>query len=174
VAAVVAGLVAEWRARRAAAREEARETKRLQRDEYLRGIEDTRRDYLASVDYQMARLVGQKEKMASIEVGRRAFPAANIYLLGDEGLIRQVDALTTELSRRAEGSGISESDVGRVGAQQGHVMSRLDAQRSLVLQGEEPAWPSARFVKEMLETASARWGVPADYVPRVKDDTARP
>jgi hypothetical protein len=181
VAAIVSGLVAEWRAReadkRAVAREESaerraeeRDRQRARRDRWLQQIYDTQGDYVASMDWLMYRCLGSREEMNRTRQGPEYYPEAQWYLLGDEALLNQVFDLRNELTAREFASGFSDLDVARMGAQRGHVLARLENQRELVRDGNEPVWPSAAFVKHMLVRATEKFGVPPDYQPKIKDD----
>jgi hypothetical protein len=170
VGALAGGLVGEWRARAAEKRADKREAERRRRDDWHRALDDTRADYLGSMDALFALLVGSRELMAQARHGDTAFPRANFYLIADEDLMRRVDALRSELSHRPPGSGITNEDMARIGAQRGHVSAALDVQRHRVESGEEPLWPTSAFVREMIDRVGDSYGVPPEYRPKVKDD----
>jgi hypothetical protein len=181
VAAIVSGVIAEWRTRqaekRAVHREEAaekraeeRERRRDHRDLLLRQIDDTQGDYLGSMDWLMFRAMGSQEHMDKTRWGHDHFPNMQWYLIGDEGLLDQVFGLRIELGKREHGAGFSQHDVARMGGLQGHVLARLESQRERIRNGDEPVWPSARWVKSMLDRAGAEFGIPQEYQPKVKDD----
>lgn len=181
VSAVVSGVISEWRARaaakRAVEREEAaerrsdeRERKRDRRDIFLRQLDDTEGDYLGSMDWLMYRSMGSQEHMDATRWGESHWPHAQWYLLGDEALLDQAFAFRMELQARPFGAGFDNHDAARMGALQGHVRTRLDAQRERVRNGEEPLWPRAAWVKSFLDRAGAQFGVPPEYQPKIKDD----
>jgi hypothetical protein len=84
--------------------------------------------------------------------------------------LRQVFEFKEELGSRKFGGGFSQEDAARMGAQRGHVLARLQNQRERVRRGEEPVWPSAAFVREMIDTAADRHGIPKEFRPNIKDD----
>jgi hypothetical protein len=167
VAAVTAGVVSEWRTRAAEKRADVKEIARLQRDDLLRGIDDTLANYREQMDYLLARLVGT----GAISPGAD-HPRGNFYLIGDEALITRVIDLQAELEARTPGSGPSANDIARLGAQRGHVAGALDVQRGRVLSGQEPIWPSRAFVRQILEREGDRYGVPPEHRPKVADPPA--
>jgi hypothetical protein len=136
---------------------------------HLRQLNDTQADYLGATNYLIANLLGDKAGLAAAKHGHEYYPDAQWYLIGDEALIRQVFDLRFELTNRPPASGLSDHDTARLGAQQGHVISRLESQRERVRRGEEPIWPSSAFLREMLAIAGEKFGVPPDYQPKVKD-----
>lgn len=169
--AIAGGVVGEMRARAADKRAEERDRRRLRAEQTLRAISETQRDHIAATDWLLRWLAGDQEGIKSVKHGSEQFPDANLYLLGDEALIRQVIDLRTGLHEgRAFGSGVSIEDAGRLGAQQGHVSSRLAAQRQRVLSGEEPLWPSREFVTSLLDEVSEKYGIPSDFRPPMKTD----
>jgi hypothetical protein len=169
--ALAGGIIGEWRARAAERRADERDRKRLRAEHTLRQISETERDYMAASDWLLRWVAGDAEGIKTVQHGSQPYPDANMYLLGDEVLIRQVIDLRAELHEgRAFGSGLTAEDVGRLGAQRGHVSARLAAQRERVLSGEEPIWPSEGFVRSLLDEAQAKYGVPPEYRPRMKGD----
>ncbi len=68
---------------------------------------------------------------------------------------------------RGFGAGLTDADTGRIGAQRGHVMARLEAQRARVRSGEPPLWPSVGFVREMIQRLGDRYGIPEEYRPKL-------
>lgn len=181
VAAVVSGVISEWRGRqaekRAVKREqdaerraEERERRREQRDLWLRQINDTQGDYLGTADWLMYRALGSQEHMDRTRWGDQHWPEAQWYLIGDETLLRQVFDSRRELSRRQFGEGFSEDDATRAGALRGHVTARLEAQRERVRDGQDPLWPSAAFVKQYLAEVTEAHGIPRELVPKIRDD----
>lgn len=180
VAAIVSGAVADWRSRqaekRAAKREQdaearavERERARERRDRWLAQINDTQGDYLGSMDWLLYRAMGAQERADRARWGNEHWPEAQWYLIGDEDLLRQVFDFRRDLMARPAGK-FSQGDALRAGALQGHVLARLEAQRERVRNAQEPAWPSATFVRQYLEETSEAHGIPPELMPKIRDD----
>jgi hypothetical protein len=173
--AIAGGVVGEWRARsaekRAVAREDGaearadeREAKLFRRDQMLRAIDATERDLQGSLDSRTRRAI-TGEVVAAEHV-----PHSNMYLVGDEGVLRQYADLTEEFDARPPGSGFSDHDLARTAALTGHIRARLDVQRDRVGHGRGPVWPSPAFVNELLARAGDKYGVPEEFRPQVNLD----
>ena len=124
IAAVVGGIVAELRGRaaegRAANREAQRDRLVLQRQEWLRQIDDTEQDLAATLDWHIARSAGVEAAMREATARRAAASHAQIYLVGDEELLRRWMDLMDELERLEPGAKtLSESHAARMGALRG-------------------------------------------------------
>jgi hypothetical protein len=168
--ATAGGIVSEWRAREADKRADTRDRRRLRQDALLRAISETQRDYIAASDWLLRWLAGDEEGLKSVRHGPGDYPEANLYLLGDESLIRQVVDLRKELhEERKFGSGLSAHDAARLGALQGHVSARLAAQRDRVIEGQEPIWPSKEFVRSLVDAAADRYGISPEMRPPMAD-----
>ena len=179
--AIAGGVIGEWRARAAEGRAEkfgraaeeradAKDRARLRRDKWLHAIEETERDLAGAVEFYIAKATGNIAAMRTIRHGPQDFPKAMVHLVGDGATLRLLATLHAELGGRPTGSGLSDHDMARLSAAHAMAMNRLGQQAERVMDGQEPFWPSAGVIRELIDIAGDQYGIPPEYRPIIKDD----
>ena len=169
--AIAGGLLGEWRARAAewraekrSAETEARSRARyfadLERTEYLAQIDQTEMDYVGNDQFLVARLAGSADAMSAAKTGALHYPKAEIYLIADVALLREVMRFRATLGARPFGSGITRDETARMGILRGNVMTVLGVQRGRLLRGGDLTWipfeELQALQRELMDTLGAK------------------